>query len=215
MKCACFVLVLLAAVAVPAGTSTQAQKPPAREAPSFAARLEEALKTAEEACTEMANNHLPLRDEQGRPAGPRTFEGFRPSVDHVRHLNQQLAASPADFVVATDLFLETGELADTLFDFSQTAYDNDREELGRRLVEISAALERRQQEIKTYTLGLAMELQQRVRKLEQENQDLQRRLDEALAKPKEKSHPQGWLAPRAAGELQRRGDARLYPASSV
>ena len=190
MRHACFMFVLVAALAVSSGTSAQDQKPPVREAPSFMARLEEALKTAEEACTEMANNHLPLRDEQGRPLGPRTLEGFRPSVDDVRHLNQQLAASPADFVLATNLFLETGGLADALFDFSQTAYDNDREELGRRLVEISAALERHQQEIKTYTLNLATKLQQRVRKLEEENQNLQRRLDEALAKPKEKAHPQ-------------------------
>ena len=138
------------------------------------ARLEEALKTADEACTDMANNHLPLRDEQGRPLGPRSLEGFRPSVESVRRLSQQFAASPADFVLATDLFLQTGELADALFDFSQTAYDNDREELGRRLVEIAAALER----------------QQRVRKLEEENQILQRKLDEALGKSKEKSHPQ-------------------------
>ena len=185
-----FVCVLLAAMSVPAGLCAQGQKPPGREAPAFVAGLEEALKTAEEACTDMANNHLPLRDEQGRPLGPRPLEGFRPSVDDVRHLNQQLAASPADFVLATDLFLETGELADALFDFSQTAYDNDREELGRRLVDVSAALDRHQQEIKTYTLNLATKLQQRVRKLEEENQSLQRRLDEALAKPKEKARPQ-------------------------
>ena len=185
-----FVCVLLAAMSVPAGICAQDQKPPGREAPAFTARLEEVLKTADEACTDMANNHLPLRDEQGRPLGPRALEGFRPGVDDVRRLNQQLAASPADFVLATDLFLETGELADALFDFSQTAYDNDREELGRRLVEVSAALDRHQQEIKTYTLDLATKLQQRVRKLEEENQNLQRKLDEALAKPKEKSHPQ-------------------------
>ena len=189
MKYACFIWVLLAAMSVPAGICAQDQKPPGPEAPAFMARLEEALITADEACTDMANNHLPLRDEQGRPLGPRTLEGFRPSVDDVRHLNQQLAASPTDFVLATDLFLQTGELADALFDFSQTAYDNDREELGRRLVEISAALERHQQEIKTYILDLAAKLQQRVRKLEEENQNLQRKLDEALAKPKEKSHP--------------------------
>jgi hypothetical protein len=190
MKHAWFVLVLLAAMVVPAGICAQDQKPPAREAPAFVARLEEALKTADEACTEMADNHLPLRDEQGRPLGLRTLEGFRPSVADVRHLNLQLAASPADFVLATNLFLQTGELADALYDFSQTAFDNDREELGRRLVEISAALERQQQEIKIYDLDLAAKLQLRVRKLEEENQDLQRKLDEALAKPKEKSHPQ-------------------------
>ena len=104
MKYACFVLLLLAVMSVPAGLRAQDPKPPAREAPAFVAGLEEALKTADEACTDMANNHLPLRDEQGRPLGPRTLEGFRPSVDDVRHLNQQLAASPADFVLATDLF---------------------------------------------------------------------------------------------------------------
>jgi hypothetical protein len=190
MRHAGFVCVLLATMSVPAGICAQDAKPPAREAPAFVARLEEALKTAEEVCVEMANNHLPLRDEQGRPIDPQTFEGFRPSVDSVRRLNQQLAASPADFVVATNLFLETGGLANALFDFSQTAYDNDREELGRRLVEISAALERRQQDIKTYTLDLATRLQQRVRKLEEENQNLQRKLDETLANPKEKPHPQ-------------------------
>jgi hypothetical protein len=190
MKYACFLLVLLAAMSVPAGIYAQDQKQPGRESPAFVVRLEEALKTADEACTDMANNHLPLRDEQGRPLGPRSLEGFRPSVESVRRLSQQFAASPADFVLATDLFLQTGELAGALFDFSQTAYDNDREELGRRLVEISAALERQQQEIKTYDLDLAAKLQQRVRKLEEENQILQRKLDEALAKSKEKSHPQ-------------------------
>ena len=185
-----FVLALVAAVAIPAAVRAQDQKTSPRQAPAFAARLEEVLKTADEACTEMANNHLPLRDEQGRPLNPRALEGFRPSVDEVRRLHQQLAASPADFTLTTSLFLKTDELADALFDFSQTAYDNDREDLGRRLVEISAALERNQQQIKTYLLELATELQQRVRKLEEENQDLQRRLAEALAKPKEKSPPQ-------------------------
>lgn len=190
MRHAGFVCVLLAAMSVPAGIGAQDQKPPVQETPSFAARLEEALRTADDACTEMANNHLPLRDEQGRPLSSRALEGFRPSVDDVRHLNQQLVANPTDFVLATDLFLQSGELADALFDFSQTAYDNDREELGRRLVEISAALERHQQEIKTYTLDLATKMQQRVRKLEEENQVLQRKLDEAQAKPKEKPQPQ-------------------------
>ena len=190
MRHAGFAGLLLAALALPAGICAQDQKPPAREAPAFVARLEEALKTAEEACTEMADNHLSLHDEQGRPIGPRAIEVSRPSVDDVRRLNQQLAASPSDFALATDLFLQTGELADALFDFSQTAYDNDREELGRRLVEISAALEHRQQEVKIYTLDLATRLQQRVRRLEEENQDLQRKLDEALAKPKENVHPQ-------------------------
>jgi len=190
MRHAGFACFLLAALVVPAGICAQDQKPPGREAPAFVAKLDEVLNTADEACADMANNHLPLRDEQGRPLGPRALEGFRPSVEDVRHLNQQLAASPADLVLATDLFLETGGLADALFDFSQTAYDNDREELGRRLVEISAALERQQQEIKTYDLDLAAKLQQRVRKLEEENQNLQRKLDEALGKSKEKSHPQ-------------------------
>jgi hypothetical protein len=190
MRHAGSVCLLLAILAVPAGILAQDQKAPAREAPAFAAGLEEALNTAEEACTEMANNHLPLRDEQGRPVSPRTLEGLHPSAEQVRLLSQKLAATPSDFILATDLFLQTGELADTLFDFSQTAYDNDREDLGRRLVDVSAALERHQQAIKTYTLGLATKLQQRVRKLEEENQNLQRRLDEALAKPKEKAQPQ-------------------------
>ena len=190
MRHAGFVCVLLAAISVPAGICAQDQIPLGREAPAFMAGLEKALKTAEEACNEMADNHLPLRNEQGRPLGQPALERSRLSVDDVRHLSQQLAASPTDFVLAMDLFLQTGELADALFDFSQTAYDNDREELGRRLVEISAALEHRQQEVKIYTLDLATKLQQRVRRLEEENQNLQRKLDEALAEPKENVHPQ-------------------------
>jgi hypothetical protein len=190
MKHFSVVMAVLAAVSIPAAVPAQDQKASPRQAPAFAARLEEALKAADEACAEMANNNLPLRDEQGRPLNRRTLEGFRPSVDDVRRFNQQLAASPADFTLATTLFLQTGDLADAMFDFSQTAYDNDREDLGRRLVEISTALERSQQQIETYMLDLAGELQQRVRKLEEENRDLQRRLDEALAKPKEKSGPQ-------------------------
>jgi predicted nuclease with TOPRIM domain len=111
-------------------------------------------------------------------------------VEDVRRLNQQLAARPGDFTLATNLFLHTSDLANAMFDFSQTAYDNDRETLGRRLAEISGALEQSQQQIETHMLGLAAELAQRVRRLEEENQDLKRKLDEALAKLKEIPRPQ-------------------------
>ncbi len=151
---------------------------------SFLDRYQKALDVADQAYTELSNENLPILDENGQPLGRHHLEDRRQTLVGLRDIARRLAASPGDLVLATTLYARTEALVDDLFDLSQVAYENDREELGKRLSDLEATLDYQVGLIENYTLSLAASQQQRIEELERENRDLQMKLKEALEKGK-------------------------------
>ena len=147
--------------------------------PGFLADYKKSLGPVDAAYTDLANENLPLRDENGQPLGRRPIDDRRQQLTDLRQAVRQLAANPQDLALAISLFVETETLADDLFDLSQIAYDNDREELGKRLSDLQAIMDRASRQLESYGLHLATECQERIRQLEKENQELQQKLKEA------------------------------------
>ena len=87
-----------------------------------------------------------------------------------------MAAKPEDLVLATTLVIRTESLADDLFDLSQVAYDNDREELGNKLNNLQVTMEDNKGLLADYLLALAADKQNRLQQLEKEVEDLHQKL---------------------------------------
>jgi len=173
----------------PTGLPAQDRNLAASDLPEFLARHEDSLRPLDAMYTELANEHLPLRDEAGQLLARRHIEDRRRALETLRQTIHQLAANPGDLVLTTQLFLQTETLVDDLFDLSQVAYDNDREDLGRRLSDLMRVLDHHTGLIESYTLGLAAEKQDRIRELEKENQWLRQKLQEAAEETKAKPSP--------------------------
>jgi tryptophanyl-tRNA synthetase len=96
-----------------------------------------------------------------------------------------LAAHPKDLVLTATLVLQTENLADDLYDLSQIAYDNDKEELGNHLTDLQTSMDHNKDALANYLLSLAEEVQNRVEELEKDKADLEQKLKEAktAAKP--------------------------------
>jgi hypothetical protein len=110
------------------------------------------------------------------------MEERRLALTDLRQTARQLAAKPEDLVLAATLVIRTESMADDLFDLSQVAYDNDREELGKQLSALQTAMEENKELLADYLLALAAEKQNRLQQLEKELDDLHQKLKEG-AKP--------------------------------
>lgn len=152
--------------------------------PEFLAHYDSNFGPLDAAYGELDNEQLPLRDEEGRPVGRRPMEDRRQALMELRKIARQLAAEPQDLVLAATLVLRTENLADDLFDLSQVAFDNDREELGRRLSDLQITMDQNQELLASYLLTLAAEKQDRIRQLEKEKAELEEKLKEAAKPPK-------------------------------
>ncbi len=73
----------------------------------------------------------------------------------------------------------TERLADDVYDVSQIAYDNDREEMGKQLTDLLSTLDRDQDQIEAYAVKLAAAEQHRIQSLEQENRHLKAQSDKS------------------------------------
>jgi hypothetical protein len=158
---------------------------PAQEAltaanlPHFLARFDQNFSFVEEAYTDLANEKLPLRDTQGEPLGRRPIEDRRGVISALRQISHEVAANPQSLVQVAKIVLQTEELSDDLFDLAQIAYDNDREELGRRLTVAQTTMEQNKDLLAGYLLSLAAEKEERLKQLEKENAELQLRIKPA------------------------------------
>jgi hypothetical protein len=147
--------------------------------PSFLSRFDLNFSYVEEAYTDLANEQLPLRDTQGQPLTRRSVEDRRRVVSSLRRLSREVAADPQSLVRVAEIVFQTEELADDLFDLAQIAYDNDREELGRRLAVAQTTMQQNKDLLASYLLSLAAEKEERLKKLEKENAELQLRIKPA------------------------------------
>ncbi len=170
----------------PSGLQAQNENLTASNLPEFLAHYEQSLRPVDEAYDELTNENLPLRDEGGKPLARHHIDDRLQTVTNLRQTVHQLVANPQDLVSATTLLVQNEALADDLFDLSQVAFDNDREELGKRLSELEASMDHNKDLIETYALNLAKAKQDRIQELEKENRDLQQKLREATERGKGK-----------------------------
>jgi hypothetical protein len=152
------------------------QKLTATNLPDFLARYDTNFGPLEAVFKDLANEALPLTDEAGQPLARHPLADRLLALNNLRQIARQLAAKPGDLVLATTLVIRTESLADDLFDLSQVAYDNDREELGNRLSNLQTTMEENKELLADYLLALAAEKQNRLQQLEREVDELHQKL---------------------------------------
>jgi hypothetical protein len=138
----------------------------------FLARYEDSLRVLEQAYEEFSAQNLPLRNEWGQPLARRRIDDRRRALEDLRATLHQLRADPQDLVLTTRLLIQSESLVDDLFDLSQIAFDNDSEDLGKRLSVLMRAADDYNQTVESYALELAEKQQTRLRQLQDENQRL-------------------------------------------
>jgi len=176
-------LTLVAWALVPGTLSAQETLTPSN-LPEFLARYDQTFDPLDAAYDELINENLPLRNEEGQPLVRRPIEDRRRALADLREIARQLAAQPQDVVLTTKLVFRTESLADDLFDLSQMAFDNDREELGKRLADLQATMDHNKELLAAYLLTRAAQMQERIGQLEREKVELERKLREAQRPPK-------------------------------
>jgi hypothetical protein len=156
----------------------------------FLARYKDGLRPLDQLYGELANESLPMRDEGGQSLARRHIEDRRQALSDLRATVQQLATSPQDLVLATKLFVQSEALTDDLFDLSQVAYDNNREELGRGFLDLLKIMDHHNGLIESYVVGLAAQKEARLLELEKENQELRAKLRQVPEPARTKATPQ-------------------------
>jgi len=169
-------LLFMTSVALFPTTLFSQQKLTATNLPDFLARYDTNFGPLEAVFKDLASEPLPLTDEAGQPLARNRLENRLLALNNLRQTARQLAVKPDDLVLATTLVIRTESLADDLFDLSQVAYDNDREELGNRLSSLQTTMEENKELLAGYLLALAAEKQTRLQQLEKEVDELHQRL---------------------------------------
>jgi hypothetical protein len=178
MRKALLLPAFLVCILCPARLSAQGMLT-AANLPGFLTRVDQNFSFVEEAYTELANENLPLRDTQGQLLTRRPIEDRRRLISSLRQVSREVAANPQSLVLVARIVFQTEELADDLFDLAQIAYDNDREEVGRRLAVAQTTMQQNKDLLASYLLSLAAEKEERLKKLEKENAELQLRIKAA------------------------------------
>jgi len=190
MRKSLFVPLLVALGCNASWAGAQNKVPAAFDVDEFLTRHESSLKQLDQLYSEVANENLPVRDETGQPLARRPIEDRRQALSDLIATVHHLAANPQDMVSATRLLVQSETLADDLFDLSQVAYDNNREELGRQLADFLSVMDHHNALIESYALNLAAEKETRLRELEKQNQELRLKLREVTEPGKSKDTAQ-------------------------
>jgi ABC-type phosphate transport system auxiliary subunit len=156
----------------------------AEETPEFLARYCKLLEPLDTVYENLETENLPLLDDSGQPVGRHPIENRREALAELRDTLNKLRPEPRNLTLATKLFVQSESLTDDLYDLSQIAYDNDREELGKQLSNLVARLDAERDSIESYTLVLAQEKEARIRRLEAENANLRQQLKQASRAPR-------------------------------
>ena len=156
----------------------------AQKMPEFLARYPKLLEPLDVAYEGLESENLPLVDDSGQPVGRHPIENRREALAELRDTLDKLRAEPRNLTLATKLFIQSESLTDDLYDLSQIAYDNDREELGKQLSDLVARLDAERDSIESYTLVLAQEKEDRISQLEAENAKMRQQIKQAGPPPK-------------------------------
>ena len=170
----------MASIAIFPTTLLPQQKLTTTNLPDFLARYDTNFGPLEVVFKDLTNENLPLTDEAGQPLARRPFADRLLAVTNLRQTARQFAAKPEDLVLASTVVIRTESLADDLFDLSQVAYDNGREELGNRLSTLQITMEENKGLLADYLLALAAEEQDRLQQLEKEVDELHQKLKEGM-----------------------------------
>jgi len=170
------ILLCLVSIALFPSSLLPQQKLTAANLPDFLVRYDTNFGPLDAVFKDLTNENLPLTDETGQPMARRPLADRQQSLTNLRQTARQLAEKPEDLVLATTLVIRTESLADDLFDLSQVAYDNDREELGNRLNTLQITMEDNKGLLAEYLLALAAEKQNKLDQLEKEVEDLHQKL---------------------------------------
>ena len=172
------ILICLFSVAIFPTSLLPQQKLTSTNLPDFLARYDTNFGPMEAVFRDLTNEDLPLTDETGQPLARRPLTDRLQSLTSLRQTARDLAEKPDDLVLATTVVIRTETLADDLFDLSQVAYDNDREELGNRLNNLQVTMEDNKGLLADYLLALAADKESQLQKLEKEVDDLHQKLKE-------------------------------------
>jgi hypothetical protein len=164
--------------------SAQKESPTAQNVPEFVARYPKILEPLDAVYENLESENLPLLDDSGRPVGRHPIEDRRKALAELRDTLNKLRAEPRNLTLVTKFFIQSESLTDDLYDLSQIAYDNDREELGKQLADLVARLDAEGDSIESYALALAQEKEDRIKQLEAENANLREQLKQASPAPK-------------------------------
>jgi hypothetical protein len=128
---------------------------------------------------DLTSDDLPLRDQAGQPLSRRPMQDRLLALTTLRQSARQLAATPDDLVLVATVVIQTEALADDLFDLSEVAYDNDREELGSRLSVLQVTMGENKNLLADYLLALCATKQSRLAELEKEVDELRQKMKES------------------------------------
>jgi hypothetical protein len=177
-------ILLLAAVILVCSPRLSAQEdnPTAKSVTAQVDRYEKTLEPLDSVLDDLESENLPMTSESGEPLGHRPIENRRQALAELRQTIQMLRAQPNDLKGVVTLLVQSEALSDELFDLAQVAFDNDREELGRRISEVVTAIDAEQGSVQALTMALAEEKESRIKKLEAENEALRKQLKQAREK---------------------------------
>lgn len=180
-------VLLIGSCLIPFDLGAQGAKAPPRDLREFLARYSQGLQPLDKLYRELKDEDFSMLDERNQPLARRRIEDRQRALDDLRKSVRELASEPQDLVLAIRLFLQSESLADDLFDLSQIAYDNNREELGKQFADLVGTTDHHNGLLEAYVLDLAAGWQERIRILEYENEELRKKLREAAEKPRTKA----------------------------
>lgn len=194
-------VLLIGCCSIPFDLGAQEMNLPSPDLQEFLARYSQGLQPLDKLYVELKDEDFSLLDERSQPLARRRIEDRQRALDDLRKSVQKLASAPQDLVLAIHLFLQSESLADDLFDLSQIAYDNNREELGKQFAGLVSTTDHHNALLESYVLDLAAGRQERIRILEYENAELRKKLREAAERPRAKTSRLAGVAGSASSTL--------------
>jgi len=177
-------VLLLAAVVLVCSPRLGAQEdnPTAESVTAQVDRYEKTLEPLDSVLEDLESENLQMNNDSGGPQEHRPIENRRQALAELRQTIAQLRGQPEDLKGVVTLLVHSEALSDELFELVQVAYDNDREELGRRISDVVAAIDAEQESVQALVMALADEKETRIKKLEAENETLRKQLKQAREK---------------------------------
>jgi hypothetical protein len=148
------------------GAGGQIEKLTASNLPEFLVRFRRDVKQANLDLSHLSDAKLPLLDESGHPLGRRRVKDRRQTLIDLQSTLKDFERQPRSLVVTLTLSDQTEELADEVYDLSQIAYDNDREELAMEFTDLLKALNDDANLLQAYALNLAAQKERELRQLQ-------------------------------------------------
>lgn len=162
-----WIVILLACCVAPGlGAQGEIQALTSSNMPEFLSRFKRDVKQAGLDLGHLSDVKLPLLDEAGHPLGRRRVTDRRQTLIDLEKTLKGFEREPQDLVSAMTLSDQTEELADEIYDLSQIAYDNDREELAMEFTDLLTALNNDADLLQAYTLNLAAQKEREIRYLQ-------------------------------------------------